>query len=63
MTKLNWENTWGKVDWKNVTPEEIKRLLVECAHVDEDEVTLEANLKKDLGIDSIRENNKWYWKY
>ena len=27
MTKLNWENTWGKVDWKNVTPEEIKRLL------------------------------------
>ncbi len=33
--------------------EEIKRLLVECAHVNEDEVTLEANLKKDLGIDSL----------
>ncbi len=33
--------------------EEIKRLLVECAHVNDDEVTLEANLKKDLGIDSL----------
>lgn len=33
--------------------EEIKRLLVECAHVNEDEVKLEANLKKDLGIDSL----------
>ncbi|MBQ9899909.1 MAG: acyl carrier protein [Acholeplasmatales bacterium] len=33
--------------------EEIKRLLVECAHVDDDEVTMEANLKKDLGIDSL----------
>ena len=33
--------------------EEIKKLLVECAHVDENEVTLDANLKKDLGIDSL----------
>ena len=33
--------------------EEIKRLLVECAHLNDDEVTLEANLKKDLGIDSL----------
>lgn len=33
--------------------EEIKKLLVECAHVDDDEVKPESNLKKDLGIDSL----------
>ena len=33
--------------------EEIKKLLVECAHVDENEVTLDANLKKDWGSDSL----------
>lgn len=33
--------------------EEIKKLFVECANVDADEVTMDANLKKDLGIDSL----------
>ncbi len=32
--------------------EEIKKLLVECANVDENEVTMDANLKS-LGIDSL----------
>ncbi len=33
--------------------EEIKKLFVECANVNEDEVKPEARLKQDLGIDSI----------
>jgi len=33
--------------------EEIKKLFVECANVDEDEVKPEAKLRDDLGIDSI----------
>ncbi len=33
--------------------EEIKKLFVECANVNEDEVKPEAKLKQDLGIDSI----------
>ncbi|MBR6071489.1 MAG: acyl carrier protein [Acholeplasmatales bacterium] len=33
--------------------EEIKKLFVECANVDEEEVKPEARLKQDLGIDSI----------
>lgn len=33
--------------------EEIKKLFIECANVDADEVTMDANLKKDLGIDSL----------
>ena len=33
--------------------EEIKKLFVECANVDEEEVKPEARLKEDLGIDSI----------
>ncbi len=33
--------------------EEIKKLFVECANVDEEEVKPEARLKDDLGIDSI----------
>lgn len=33
--------------------EEIKKLFVECANVDEEDVKPEARLKQDLGIDSI----------
>ena len=33
--------------------EEIKKLFVECANVDEEEVKPEARLREDLGIDSI----------
>ena len=33
--------------------EEIKRLLVECANVSEDDIKPESHLKKDLGIDSL----------
>ena len=33
--------------------EEIKKLFVECANVDEEEVRPEARLREDLGIDSI----------
>lgn len=33
--------------------EEIKKLFVECANVDEEEVKPGARLKQDLGIDSI----------
>ncbi len=33
--------------------EEIKKLFVECANVNENEVKPEAKLKEDLGIDSI----------
>ena len=33
--------------------EEMKRLFVECANVDEEEVKPEARLREDLGIDSI----------
>ena len=33
--------------------EEIKKLFVECANVDEEEVKPEARLRDDLGIDSI----------
>lgn len=33
--------------------EEIKKLLVECASVDECIVTKDARLKEDLGIDSL----------
>ncbi len=33
--------------------EEIKKLFVECANVDEEEVRPEARLRDDLGIDSI----------
>jgi len=33
--------------------EEIKKLFVECANVDEEEVKPEAKLRDDLGIDSI----------
>ncbi len=31
----------------------IKRLLIECANLKEEEITPEAHLKNDLGIDSI----------
>ena len=33
--------------------EEMKKLFVECANVDEDEVKPDARLREDLGIDSI----------
>lgn len=33
--------------------EKVKEVLVEAINVDEDVVTLEANLKDDLGIDSL----------
>lgn len=33
--------------------EEIKKLFVECANVDEEEVKPNARLREDLGIDSI----------
>ncbi len=33
--------------------EEIKRLLVECANVSEEDIKPDAHLKKDLGIDSL----------
>ncbi len=33
--------------------EEIRKLFVECANVDEEEVKPEARLREDLGIDSI----------
>ena len=33
--------------------EEMKKLFVECANVDEEEVKPEARLREDLGIDSI----------
>ena len=33
--------------------EEIKKLFVECANVDEEEVRPDARLREDLGIDSI----------
>ena len=33
--------------------EEMKKLFVECANVDEEEVRPEARLREDLGIDSI----------
>lgn len=33
--------------------EDIKRVLVEAINVDENDVTPEANLKDDLGIDSL----------
>lgn len=32
---------------------EIKKLLIECANVDEKSITPEARLKEDLGIDSL----------
>lgn len=33
--------------------EKVKEVLVEAINVDEDVITLEANLKDDLGIDSL----------
>lgn len=33
--------------------EQIKKVLVESANVDSDKITLEANLKEDLAIDSL----------
>lgn len=33
--------------------EEIKKLLVECANVDEDQIRLDSVLKTELGIDSL----------
>lgn len=33
--------------------EQIKKVLVESANVDADKITLEANLKEDLAIDSL----------
>ena len=33
--------------------EEIKQLLIECANVNEDDIKMDAHLKKDLGIDSL----------
>lgn len=33
--------------------EKVKEVLVEAINVDEDVVTMEANLKDDLGIDSL----------
>ena len=33
--------------------EEIKKLLIECASVDEKSITKDARLKEDLGIDSL----------
>lgn len=33
--------------------EKVKRILVDALNVDEDKVVLEANLKDDLGIDSL----------
>ena len=33
--------------------EQIKNLLIECANVDENMITLDARLKEDLGIDSL----------
>lgn len=33
--------------------EKVKAVLVEAINVDEDVITLEANLKDDLGIDSL----------
>lgn len=33
--------------------EEIKKLLIECANVDEKSITEDARLKEDLGIDSL----------
>ena len=33
--------------------EQVKKVLVDAIHVDEDLVTLEANLKDDLNIDSL----------
>lgn len=33
--------------------EKVKEVLVEAINVDEDMITLEANLKDDLGIDSL----------
>ena len=33
--------------------EKVKDVLVEAINVDEDQVTMEANLKDDLGIDSL----------
>ena len=33
--------------------EKVKEVLVEAINVDEDMITMEANLKDDLGIDSL----------
>ena len=33
--------------------EKVKEVLVEAINVDEDVITMEANLKDDLGIDSL----------
>lgn len=33
--------------------EKVKEVLVEAIHVDEDMITMDANLKDDLGIDSL----------